>query len=312
MTYFTKQLWMNPEIYPYLTRWGQSMGYEVITNDPKTLIYGARCIDPVRIRELDAANLDTCVTPEEAADLVLSLESMLGKAYPYSPAYDPLIQVDRDMYDNYFRPYLAEAHWGVYAHHEGRFVNINTVTESSYDPENWQKGGVFCRSLVTDMLRDLEYERRMSPYLVTYNMLKSVDYPTRTWEKGLDTLEKAVKVVESQNEREIPTAEWRIYRDLTAIVRHMTDDFPPEVIKPEGWLWLRIWHPGEDGADCWTSQTFNHISDVRVAIVEQEALDMYAVTAIYACVEQRGVYSYPAMVPGIPASPPEPRLPEAC
>lgn len=283
---FTEQLWIDPELYPYLTRWGLSMGYEVLTNDPHTLIYGARCIDPIRIRELDALDVQASLNPEEAADLVAALEDKSEMGLPYEPSYHPLIQMDEDMYEHHFLPYLEEAQWEVSAEHRGVFWFILTVSRPDYDPENWQKGGVFCRSKVTEMVRDLEYERRMSPYLVTYNLLKSGQDPTKTWQNALDTREKAVKVVERQNERHISTADWRIYRDLTPIVRHMMDDFPDDVLKPEGWLWLRIWHPGEDGADYWSSQTFDNISDVRVSIVEQEALDMYAVTAIYACVQQ--------------------------
>lgn len=123
----------------------------------------------------------------------------------------------------------------------------------------------------------------MSPFLVTYELPKHGKTTTKRW-NSLDTIEKAWAVLERERPRHIATADWRIYRDVTAIARQLKEDFPDDVLKPEGWLWLRIWHPGEYGADYWSEGMFDNLNDVRVSILEEEALDRDSVTAVYACI----------------------------
>ena len=310
---YEPQFWIEPKLYPYLIRWGLSMGYEVNTNHPHTLLYGLRCIDPIRIRELAENDAVASLNREEAVDLVESLEGIrtnrarpTGKGIdmfiegvgPYDPPYHTSIRLDEDMYENHFRPDMEEAGYKLHAEYEGKFWHVLRVSRSDYDAANWKTDqGVMCRSDVTGMVRDMEFERRMSPYVVTYDVLKTGEGITKRWLNGLDTMEKAMAVLEREKPRYAPTADWRIYTDLTAIARQMKEEFPDDVVLSEGWLWLRIWHPGEYEADYWSESLFDNLADVRVAILEEEALDMYSVTAVYACVHHEARPEEPAAEP---------------
>lgn len=268
---------IDPKIYPFLEKWGKANGYEVKTNDTHTILYRITIRDPIVGLEMQAKGDYTGLTRAGAMSLVDSLERdpVCQKGIcGYKPQYNPPVRIDEDMFTNYFVPYTDDQSMEATATHAGIFWDVLEVKEQG-------KGGQFlmCRSEVTAMIRDLEFDRRHVPFFVRYQAGST----TKEWRNNLDSFEACAELLEREKRRHISTGDWRIYRELTAALRQ-TDDIPEDVKTPEGWLILRQWHRVEYGGEYWTIGDYDSLHDLRADMLQEEAYDIHTVTAIYACV----------------------------
>ena len=283
---YEPQLWMDAAIYPFLVRWGLSTGYEVKTNQDHTLLYDLSNLDPIRGRELQAEGKETRLSREEAVELVKSFSQTVLEEY--HPHYSPPVRIDEEMHDHHFLPYMKEQGYTTNATHEGIFwdvVDVFKITceeESSSTPRPPVGFVSMCRSEVTAVVRDLEYYRRMVPYIVKYQHRSTV----KTWMKGIESFESAVALMEREKARHVPTAKWWIYGDMTAALRHLKageEDLPEDLLVCDDWLWLRMWYPGKYRGDYWSHSFYENLTELRLDMIEEENDYIHAVTGIYAC-----------------------------
>lgn len=291
---YEPQLWMDPDIYPFLVRWGLATGYEVKTNEAYTLLYDLSNLDPIRGRELQAEGKETRLNREEAVELVKSFSQTT--LADYNPHYSPPVRLDEEMHDHHFMPYMRKVVEGytVNAAHEGIFWNVvnvftceelSSTTPRSHVPALTVAAVTMCRSEVAAVVRDLEYQRRMVPYMVKYQRGSTV----KIWQKGIESFEEAEAVLKREKPRHVAGADWRIYGDMTALLRHLDfgeEDLPDDLVTTEGWLWLRMWYPGEYGGDYWSQGFYDNLTELRREMIQEEAEHIHAVTGIYACLHQ--------------------------
>ena len=273
---YEPQLFIHPEIYPLLLRWGRSVGYRVKTDVARTILYDLSNIDPVRGRELEAEHRCGGLDRDEAYRLIEDLSTMsYNHKDNYEPDYSPPVQIDEDMYEKQLKPKFFAAGDYLKMKHEGIFYEVLGIRPGRE---------TLCRSEVTAIVRGMEYERRMAPFLVLYERGST----WKMWSKGADSEGAALEIMKRERARHAPNSEWRIYHDRTKKFRRLHQPFADQRVKPDGWLWLRIWHPGALGADYWEQGRYKDVDALRQDLVEAEARDIYAVPAVYVCSYREG------------------------
>ena len=275
---YNPQFWIDPAVYPFLVSWSLSTGYEVKTNDPHSLLYEIACFDGIRCSELRAAGEETSLSREKAEQLVENLKSYVGKTgAQYAPDYHPLIKLYEEFATDVFLPALEKVGYKVKWEEWGIYHKINRVTGKA--------GEVLCRNHVTQLIRELEYEATMTPFLVTYNLLKQRASMSKTWVgKILTDYQNADALMLREKERHAP-ADWRIYKDVSHIACQETF-MSSEFVRCEAWLWLRVYHPNNEGlmgADYWQEGFYEDLGDLKRDMIDIRDEDMYAICAIYAC-----------------------------
>ena len=273
---YDPQFWIDSDVYPLLVKWGLSTGYDINTNEPHTILYNIVCYDGIRTRELKAEGNETSLSREEAETLVNDLLPYIGNREKlYGPGYDPPIRLHEDFSVHKFLPVIQGVH-EVAWEQCGIYHQINKLLFM---------GELMDRNDVIALIRCLEYNTVMSPFVVTYNLLKTRGGMAIMWAKQeMATLSAARSVLRKEKGRHV-TADWRIYQDVTPTARK-EESLPDAYVPCEGWLWLRVYHK-KDGAMCpdyWEEGIYEDLGELKNDLIEIQDSDMYAIWAIYACV----------------------------
>lgn len=288
--YFDPQFWIDPAVYPFLVKWCNSTGWEVKTNEPRSILYQIACLDGIRCRELRAEGKPTNMSREKAECLINDFRRYVGnKRIDYCPDYHPLVKVHSDFYQEVFLPALGNSaevvseEWGIFT----KIREVKCVVE-----ETEREGEVFIgrpmdRNELISFIRELENEALMAPYAVTYNLLRKGDrnITSITWSSPhFESLENAEAVKDHEKTAHFP-GNWRIYQNVTDLARS-AEFLPSEYVRCEGWLWLRVYHPVAEfpGSGHWEEGFFDNLGDLKTKMIEIMDQDMYAHFGIYASV----------------------------
>lgn len=277
-------IWIEKDVYAFLVKWCLSIGYELKTNEPHTIIYGITCYDRVRVQELKEEGKHYAYTREEAESLVNDLKKHLQNGgEPFTPDYDPPIRIRDDFSTEVFLPTLTGSaekpgnyeveyeQWGIY--HKIKKVILK------------EDGPVMDRTVVMCLIRGLEYDAVMPDFIVGYNLLRDRGSMSIAWTSEKLKNNKAAQELMAREKKRHQRGDWRIYRNVTDIAAEEELPFPPAYVSSEGWLWLRVEHPKIDYHAAYGEQGFyNDLCEVRMEIVRIREEDMYAICGIYACV----------------------------
>jgi len=281
---------IDPDIYPFLLRWGLSTGYEVNVNDDHTLLYALTCKDPIRVRELKVESKGTGLShlsQSEAVDLINKLKPYVGNAsLSYDPDYEPPIKLHEDFATEVFEPAVSGSgnvvlweQWGVY--HKIKRV----TTQPTGKPCLLFINARMCRSEVCEIIRELEFDAVMKPYIVGFNILQKRGLTYIIWEGDeIREYDDAESLLGREKVRHL-MADWRIYAEVTETAKK-SEFLPENYVRCEGWLWLRVYHPNKEGAmgaDHWELGFYENLGDLKNALLYIIEDDMYAVPGIYAC-----------------------------
>jgi len=283
-------------VYPYLVKWCLSIGYKLNTNEPHTLLYGITCDDGIRIKELMEEGKDATYTREEAESLVNDLSKCFQDGgEPFTPDYDPPIYIRDDFSTDVFLPALTGS-GEKDGHYKVAYIEPCGIYHKIFKVISKEGGPVMDRSAVMALIRKLEYGAVMTPFVVTYNLLKTRGSMSKTWvSQTLQDNEAAQELMTREKERHAAGG-WRIYTDVTDIAAKASElPCPLPLVKCDGWLWLRVHHPkkGACGADYAVQGFYNSLCEVRQEVVRIQQDDIYAIFGIYACVHHDPVDPLP-------------------
>lgn len=285
-------IWIEKDVYMFLVKWCLSIGYALSTNEPNTILYGITCYDHIRVKELKEEGKHNAYTREEAESLISDLKKHLEDGgESFTPDYNPPICIHDDFSTNVFLPALELygeyevkwEQWGIYH----KITKVTQRVKVTGKPGELHIGSVLDRNAVMALIRKLEYEAVMPPFIVCYNLLKNRGGMSIYWtSEKLEDHEAAQELMTREKKRHM-WGDWRIYRDVTEIAANDSElSCPPAYVRSEGWLWLRVHHAKKDacGADYEEQGFYNDMCEVRREIVQIREQDMYAVIGIYACV----------------------------